>query len=371
MTAPVLPSGPASLSIGTMAGLFRNAVSSYKFLWVLSILEILSDGKFAARPIPVRLALFHMLNIAREPLDRFRLVFGNPEHDHVRQHLNTARERRGLFEREYTGEEMMDAYKLLPRAVYVPMSAAGAAPYRLLTPFLSGVRFNKTAIQEAARLAFDREDSPILYRFSENGESIVIHADWERYLLENFEVVRGWVMWHWVRFLEQHNRNTPAIAAKLDGVSRGNLQKHRELWEIVMMRAQKPLRCIYSGRVVSPDDYSLDHYLPWEFVCHDSFWNLVPIPQGVNSSKNDNLPHERHMDKLVAMHQTAIAAYHARRDDLRKKYERIMSSYATDLRVDAHESVPDNAALAEAYERVVPASIAFAKGQGFKDGWTL
>ena len=41
---------------------------------------------------------------------------------------------------------------------------------------------------------------------------------------------------------------------------------------------------------MTPEDLSLDHFVPWSYVAHDELWNLVPTTKAVNSSKSNDLP---------------------------------------------------------------------------------
>lgn len=50
------------------------------------------------------------------------------------------------------------------------------------------------------------------------------------------------------------------------------------------------MKCIYSDQILNPENFSVDHFLPWSFVTHDLLWNLIPTIRNINSSKSDNLP---------------------------------------------------------------------------------
>ena len=69
-------------------------------------------------------------------------------------------------------------------------------------------------------------DSPAPYHFIDDGKEIEVHPAWARYLIDNMAVVRGWTLWHWLRFLEVRNPNTPSLAAKVTGITRGSLDRY-------------------------------------------------------------------------------------------------------------------------------------------------
>ncbi len=75
--------------------------------------------------------------------------------------------------------------------------------------------------------------------------------------------------------MQKRNPNTPEIARKLFMPSkRDSLKSQTNYWSQVLTHQQ--LRCIYSGQPLTPQRFSLDHYLPWSFVAHDQLWNLIP-----------------------------------------------------------------------------------------------
>jgi CRISPR/Cas system Type II protein with McrA/HNH and RuvC-like nuclease domain len=57
---------------------------------------------------------------------------------------------------------------------------------------------------------------------------------------------------------------------------------------------------IYSGKILSEKDISIDHFVPWSYVAHDEMWNLNPTTKSINSSKSNNLPNwDTYFDKLA------------------------------------------------------------------------
>lgn len=370
MNIPPPPPPFSALPTDALAQVFANTASSHKFLWTLAILDILSLPKFrdADRPaIPMKLLVCHMLNTAMGTLECFRLQQFS-RYDKFQAYLELCRQQSGIFRQDYSLAELDKVCGRIPRSVYTPLVSADAAPYRFLVPFVNpDIRVNMTNIRrEAQQLA--ESDSPAPYYFSDNRSDIIVHPRWREYFAANADIVRGWVLWHWARFLETRNPSTPSLSAKITGVVRGSLVTPRKLWDAVILRAPGEVRCIYSGMPLEVDNYSVDHYLPWEFIGHDNFWNLAPTIKEVNSSKGDKLPDAKYLEKLAGIHGAAIAAYHERAD-LRRACGSLMLAYFTDLQVSAHDAPPNEGDILGAYQRVVPALMSLAENQGFKSGW--
>lgn len=57
---------------------------------------------------------------------------------------------------------------------------------------------------------------------------------------------------------------------------------------------REPLRCVWTGRPLSPASLDVDHCLPWTAWPCDDLWNLLPAHRGVNRrQKRDRLPGDR------------------------------------------------------------------------------
>jgi 5-methylcytosine-specific restriction endonuclease McrA len=59
-------------------------------------------------------------------------------------------------------------------------------------------------------------------------------------------------------------------------------------------------RCQYTGRLLHPDEGSLDHVVPRSRGGHDTWENLVWSAKEVNQRKADRLPHEAGLKLLAA-----------------------------------------------------------------------
>ena len=367
--AATLPESP-SLRTAALARVLDRVTSSHKFLWLLAILDVLQSPSYQGNnssTIPLGLLVYHMLELAQATLEQFRLeqyIY----HDRFQNYLELCRDRSQLFVGNAAGENRLDASRRIPRDVYRPLTGADSAPYRFLVPFLP--KDTNITMNNVRRITKDMSgsDAPAPYHFADDGESIIIHPHWLKYLADNANIVRGWTLWHWTRFLESHNPNTPSLTAKITGVVRGSLATQRKLWDAAMLYKPAAIRCIYSGEALKLDNYSIDHYLPWEFVGHDNFWNLVPTLREVNSSKSDTLPADHYLEGLAKIHSIAIETYHMHKT-LHRECGSLMLAYLTDLQVSAHDTLPNGKEIVTAYHRVIPALVALARNQGFSTGW--
>ena len=244
-------------------------------------------------------------------------------------------------------------------------------PYRLLRPFLADEtrglpdwRVNKK-IQESAEASFSTQ-KPVPYIIVDRGESsIEIHQDWHAYFELNLKILTDWADWHLTSYLQRRNPNTPAIASKLYLPKRRQpLLWQRRLWTPVF--AQTQVRCIYSNEVISQDQFHLDHYLPWSFVCHNEAWNLAPVAPTVNSAKSNSLPSIKYLSAFIDLQARALslAKEHLSRSD----WEAVCSSYESGLRIDFSDFTrPEQ--LRRSFEETIVSLASIAKRMGFTPDW--
>ena len=252
---------PAEYRIGipALTGIFRHATNSYKFLLFQALLQLIKKGLFKKIIFSFKELEEEMLEIADYPINVFKLNFGSQDQM----------------------AEKLDGQKT---------DLVKCVPYRLLSPFfekeLKGMADAKknNKIEQLSKI--DREYNSI---YKINYKRIEVYPEWIEYFMTHFVIIEGWVFWHWVSYLQNKNPNAIALVNKLQKPSvRATLNRQREYWEKVLK--EKELECIFSQKIITREDLSLDHFLPWSFIGHDQLWNLIPVSGSVNSSKSSNIP---------------------------------------------------------------------------------
>ncbi len=301
------------LPVASLARVFNNVTNSYKFYWFLAILDTVKARR--GRTIPIDHLLARMIANAWYPLHYFRLSFG--KQDQLGQVADLLRAQSGSLDVNARPQEIIET-------VHNTLADAGSlareirelgnyVPQRFLRVFFHdqtrGIDDWKvnSLVEALAEQCFDDSHPPCLYRFiSTPVRSIEIHPAWYEYLQEHVHILEGFCLWHLVSYLQKHNPNVPNIAGKLFRPEQRDLKQARTYWNLVFERLGQ-VRCIYSHQPVSPDSYSLDHFLPWSFVAHDLLWNIVPTPKAVNSSKGDLLPDiDRYFDPFARLQYESV-----------------------------------------------------------------
>jgi len=284
-----------TLEIAKLSAVFGDTTNAYKFYWFLSILDSLKDNN---KPlIPMNELALRMVASVWYPLDYYKLSFGKQDSfkgiaKNVSKLLDidNSINSKSLFEQFNT--------KLNPSEVksinaMIPNTLLSYVPYRFVRPFFShetqglpDVRVNNI-IKETSNQFYAQQPERIIYRFTES--SIEINGVWFDYFQAHQIILRGFIYWHLLRFLQKHNDNVIGLTEKLEKPTQRNLTIANDYWK-GYLKANSSQQCIYSNQTISLQNLSLDHFIPWSYVAHDRLWNIIPTPKNINSAKNDKLP---------------------------------------------------------------------------------
>lgn len=377
LTQPRMLPASNKVDVSALSRLFANTTNSYKYLFFISILDILKRRQFEIlSPISFAEIVIEMFANAWYPHTYFKLSFGSQDQianklDSLELDINkpilkfTDTDKKNL-RKIIQSQNIDDIVSLISRYV----------TYRLIRPFFSqetkGLK-DGNVNQSLINLANNQfnEKQP-LYCFNseeeKNCNAINLYQNWIEYIEENYSIVWGWAAWEWLEYMQKRNPSTPALVNKLFIPSkRESLKKQTEYWKKVLGEHQET-RCIYSNKILNKSKFSLDHYLPWSFVAHDQLWNLVPVAPEINSSKSNNLPSQKYFNNFIQIQYLGLITSY----EFMKKsdWEKYVEPYASDLKL-SYENLLDIDKLRNAYEATITPLISLAKNQGFSTEWYL
>ena len=373
-----------TVDVGVFSRLFVQRTNSYKFLFVLSLLDALECRYSLDFPdshcIRLRELVVGMLVHAWYPYIYFRLSFGTQ--DKVSSFLEpialnhpftTTFDANGKGRlRNHLDKHVSDqAIKKLLRYVVFRL------PRIFFVPETRGAKDER--VNRMVRELCDREFKARrpLYRILNssskdgNAEELEVHPDWVQYLRTNLTIVRGWAAWNWCEYMSSKNPNVPAVSEKLFPPSqRASLDNQRKFWRQVV--GKHKVVCIYTGELLTRDNYALDHFLPWKFVLHDQLWNLIPVSARANSSKSDSLPASKYLGPFVDTQCLALSSVY--NETPKKAWRRIIEDYVAGLRVKEGQMVAESQQhfrdnLGRAFNSTIEPLLSLAKQMGFAADW--
>ena len=361
---------PASDDVSALAlsRIFGDVTNSYKFLFFQAFLDNTERSSFdPGIAISIDDLIIDMLVLAWYPHVYFKLSFG--KQDQISRHLDTSLPLDTLQNESIKPWDKPAIRRLI--AAHTAKSTIRElkkyVPYRLISPFFPELKqlvdkdsdVNLKIAEMSAEYFPSRKP---LYKFEAGRNRIFVHPLWCLYLEKNLPIIRGWAAWQFLDYMQARNPSVPAVSLKLFPVAeRTALTSQSNYWKSVL--ASNSFRCIYTGDLVLPDDFTLDHFVPWSFVVHDQLWNLVPTSKSTNSRKSNFLPSNHYLTPFVqAQHAGLLAARAALPTDV---WGTFANSLMSDLGFSDIESMMDRPKFANSLERTILPLLRLAETNGF------
>ena len=184
----------------------------------------------------------------------------------------------------------------------------------------------------------------------------------------NQEIIKGWLRYHIIIYLQKRNPSVPGIADKLYPPQERKLEKVKKYWKLLL--TLQPIYEIYWHIPLADKEISIDHFVPWSYVAHDEFWNLHPTTRSINSSKSNNLPdwniYFPQLARLEYMSYELIWKY----DTVHNEFEKCAREHLNDdtVRRRIYHKGHDFLSFSGELEEIVQPVYQSARNCGFK-GW--
>jgi len=379
----------SSLRVDLFSSLFHNTTGCHKHLFFHAILERLRHEPRKEDPQDERGII--SIQLDKIGADMIEYAFPSVSYWHLNlgyangvekciEELKLRKDRKQLTAREK--KEIRNGKG--PRIIK-ECEILDDVPYKMLSPWmkeqkidLSGGSPHVGKVYEKSTDLFD-EIKP-LYRTHEpraTGEDrcIMMHGEWVNYIVDNYEIVRRWADYHWLKFLQSRNPNVPSLVNKLwTPDSKRNLAKYRKKWQEAF-DCPPTVDCIYTEALVAlrgeGKAFHLDHFLPRSWVEHDQFWNLAPVSRNINQKKSNQLPHKDYIKNLASLHCEAMErlSHHMReKAENNRTWERICEEYIDGLGINPKTRFSYSDVM-QAYADVFISQMELAEKSGFAASW--
>ena len=243
-------------------------------------------------------------------------------------------------------------------------------PYRLQAPFMDKLRGREWNVSESLLITKINRESRLMYYFEAfDGmqTTIRMEKDWYAYIHKNQEIIKGWLQYNMIIYLQRRNPSVPGIADKLCPPQERKLEKVKKYWKLLL--TLHPIKEIYGHELLTDKDISIDHFVPWSYVAHDEFWNLHPTTKSINSSKSNNLPdwdtYFPQLAKLEYLSYKMIWEY----DTVHNEFEKCAKEHlnSDEIRRRIYREGLQFAEFSGALEEALQPVYASAKNCGFKN----
>ena len=286
------------LNIEYLARLFDNTSECYKFFWFKAIIDKVVQGN---QSLTYGELVDSMIADAWYMVNEYRLNLGPKDTLEIlvklikRNYpdLKSCEKKSVLvdFIKSIDDKEIVSKKKILTYNV----------PYRLQAPFMKEVNGNAWKVGQGNLIEKINQEKYLMYYFGplQGLETKIIFQDsWMKYIIKNQEIIRGWLEYKMILYLQRRNPSVPGIADKIYPPQERKLDKVKKYWKMIL--TVEPVVEIYGDNPLTGDDISIDHFVPWSYVAHDEMWNLNPTTKSINSAKSNKLPDwDRYFSKLV------------------------------------------------------------------------
>jgi hypothetical protein len=358
-----------------LAQAFNDTTNSYKFVWFLSILSLLKRSSDSALQLAEVFA--EMAVISWHPVCLYRLSFGRQD-----KFQDTVVHLRDLSRLPTNAESAAIRTFVLgsPDALKRLSSFKRYVSTRFLAPWFSeelkGLADSKRG-PKIEKLARQSQSTPFAAPYWFDGGLIRLNPSWRAFLIENIGIVQAFAEHHFAKYLQARNPNVPGVVNKLHAPTTRQLAAARAFWNLVRTDFEKSgklgeFRDIYSDRQLD-GAFSIDHFLPWSFVAHDLFWNLTPVEQATNASKNDVLPDlDLYLPRLAKLHFAAINSVVRINAKVSSGRFPFLEDYADCFKADAAGLLRlGESGFSTRYREVILPQAQIAINQGFQFGWKM
>ena len=172
--------------------------------------------------------------------------------------------------------------------------------------------------------AFNREIRILPYDLGGSiklNREVFFSKEWIHLIQDNKTSISGWIQFEKVRWLQNNNPEVPGLVYKLASMDKKKrkLENVRKLWEGILELSE--VRDVFTGDPVTPENYDVDHFIPWSFVMNDELWDLGPMDSTLNGQKSDKLPKWDPFFERFAYNQFLMYEFIHKRKEIHKLFE--------------------------------------------------
>ncbi len=288
-----------TLDIEGFSLMMKDPSYCYKFYWLEAIVKLISENRtkttfdevinemicnawYSVREFHIHLSGIQVNGQVRDGLER--AVLRLTELSGLTSNASKDEIKKAIKEHD---SELKEAKGQLTNMV----------PYRALAGFFakdeSAVNWDSIKRLTAYIREFDRSINMLPYTLGDSSKlkkEILFNPAWVEMIQDNTVSILGWIQYEKVKWLQSNNPEVPGLVYKLVPMDEKmrKLGHVRKLWEGVLELSG--VRDVFTGKMIIPKEYDIDHFIPWSFVMNDELWNLMPMDSSLNSSKSNRLP---------------------------------------------------------------------------------
>jgi len=294
-----------TLPINKLASSFANTSATYKFYWLIAIIELVENGQST---IDKKALFSRMISSSWYTVNYFHVSFG--KQDLIQKAVENILKYEKLsidIKKQKLITILENSNKIDTQRILNHFNLN--VPHWFLSPWFPKLKGEKNSIYKT-RIYNNSQNFENKCLYGLFDENIIINPIWINYIKNNAKILKDFCFWNLAIFLQTRNPNVPDIPNKLikPNVRNGLTKQTNQYWKLVFKELGS-IDCIFTDTKLFFDEknYALDHFVPHAFVSHDLIWNLIPIEKNFNASKSDKLPlFDKYFDKFYNLQKVAF-----------------------------------------------------------------
>jgi hypothetical protein len=318
------------LPISKLSACFNNTTATYKFYWLLSIIESIERRTYK---ISKKELFSRMVANAWFTINYYKIHFGKQDiiQDAIHQIKNieniTIEEKKEVITQKLITSSNTKTNNILSHF-------DKNVPHWFLSPWFPKLKSETDSSKRnriyAQSKVFSQE---CIYGLQD--KYIEINPAWRNYLSINAKILKDFCYWNLVLYLQGKNPNIPDIPNKLIKPTLRNslIKQRKKFWDLVINELGT-VECIYTGKKLTIGNYAVEHFIPYSFVSHNLIWNLIPANESFNSVKSNKLPSlDKYFKPFFNLQKTAVEIVTAKNPTniFLEDYLSILPNFSTSL----------------------------------------
>jgi len=136
-----------------------------------------------------------------------------------------------------------------------------------------------------------------IYSVTGGSNFIIIKKSTVDFMKNNKKILESALNHVIAEYLEKFNQ-APNISTKLEEKIPRTTLKKSDFDEIIKLQENK---CFYCEK--TSNKFEQEHFVPWNYVSNTQSFNIIAACKNCNSSKNDRLPEEKYLKKILMRNQ--------------------------------------------------------------------
>jgi hypothetical protein len=279
---------------------FQSTTNSYKYYWWYSILQLVKKKEnktFKFDEIAIQMIVF-----AWYPINYYKLSLG--KQDQLAKYVKELKSHFTELNDDIKEDDLLlflNENKNVFILKNIISSLIKYVPYRFIRPWYNeSIGLDDAYVNSFIISSQGDKSRTVPYYIEVKSKEIELNENWFKWIYSNIRIIESFTLFELFKYVEKNNLYVANISLKLFKPQQRKLTEPTKLWKKFIEMNGSSINSVFENKpLLKIQKLAIDHYLPWSLVTHDKLWNLHPIEQEVNSSKNNKIADIKYIDDFT------------------------------------------------------------------------